>query len=389
MNRHSYTYEELLSVVVDTEFYQNKTGSVLGAATSNDLVILPSEETMNLIKRKDYLLRANPARAGFSVFTRVEGKNGLGNSILRFPVSKEDKLVFFLLPGNPLLYNFSDLPANLSFDYAYYLQNDIDDVGATRNNLHLSLDPWGIMQQDSIKKTFSNYIYHHPAPVLANTARVKHLLSARTVNPVSIFIQSGETDLAFDLSGFPLGACQLLINNVLTEQFYYCGTDVLSSLFAILELKLDASLKQNYRIVQADRSITPAKPLFVVRLMNRPTRWRYTIQLDPGSPLYQEITALPEPQKTNFINDINIVTNSTVSFTPILGTENKLVFLSDAPVLLQEKYFNASGKTLQLTLKKNISGTPKEVKDYLPYPSTGMIDTSQLPTIYSDIFLTI
>src|SRR6476659_3237723 len=109
MNRSAFTYQELMSVTVDTEFYQNKMGTVLGNLTSNDLVLLPSEETIALMKQKDFLLRADPSRAGFTVFARVLGKNGGGDSLLRFPVSKENKLVFFVLLRNPQLFNFSDL----------------------------------------------------------------------------------------------------------------------------------------------------------------------------------------------------------------------------------------------------------------------------------------
>src|SRR5206468_162494 len=132
--------------------------------------------------------------------------------------------------------------------------------GAQRDDLHLSKDAWGLKVQDTIKKSFAQYKYHHPAPVLAGTAKVKHVLTGRTVDAGTLVNQNGQADLGFDLAGLPLGQCQLLINNLLTEQFYYCGSAVLPSLFGVVELKLDSSLKANYRMVQADRSLSSPKP---------------------------------------------------------------------------------------------------------------------------------
>jgi hypothetical protein len=215
------------------------------------------------------------------------------------------------------------------------------------------------------------------------------VLSGTEVQPSGLINQGGQADLSFQLLGLPIGRCELLINNLLTEQFYYLGPVPLPSVFGVVEISLDKAIKANYRVVEADFSLTGERPFYRILIANRPTRWRYRIRLESTSPLFLEIDSLAEPARTDFINDINITTNGAISFTRDSFAGNEFVFVSDNPVLLREKYLTAAGKTLQVTLKKNLSTAGDTVRDYLPYPSSRMIDASQLPDIYSDIFLTI
>jgi hypothetical protein len=107
------------------------------------------------------------------------------------------------------------------------------------------------------------------------------------------------------------------------------------------------------------------------------------------------MAALSPADKADFISKLNIVTNdTTVTFSRDTVTDNEFVFVSDNPLLLQEKYFSSTSLThdpLNLTLKKYISDATREaaVKSNLPFPLTGSIDASVLPQIYSDIFLTL
>ena len=389
MNRLTYKYSKLFTLGVEQLYYLNRVGPAFKADPSNDFIIVPSQETAAFMKRKDYLLKADAGIAGFSVYGQVSGTNGGGDELLRFRVQKEDKLVFLLMMRNISLVNFNDLPTDLSIDKVYYFSNDIDDALATRANLHLSKDPAGVKLADTIKKSFALYSFHHNSPILAGTAKVKHVLSGTEVQPSGLINQGGQADLSFQLLGLPIGRCELLINNLLTEQFYYLGPVPLPSVFGVVEISLDKAIKANYRVVEADFSLTGERPFYRILIANRPTRWRYRIRLESTSPLYLEIDSLAEPARTDFINDINITTNGAISFTRDSFAGNEFVFVSDNPVLLREKYLTAAGKTLQVTLKKNLSTAGDTVRDYLPYPSSRMIDASQLPDIYSDIFLTI
>ena len=110
--------------------------------------------------------------------------------------------------------------------------------------------------------------------------------------------------------------------------------------------------------------------------------------------------ALPDPpalnNKEDFINQLNIITNDTaIAFTQTPpGPDGKTFqFISNSPIALQEKYLSSSSvtkDTLILTLKKYV-GKPAEaaVKADLQCPSTGGIDATSNPVIYSDILLTI
>ena len=103
--------------------------------------------------------------------------------------------------------------------------------------------------------------------------------------------------------------------------------------------------------------------------------------------------AMTPAERTDFIDHLKIVTNdSAITFSRISATDTVFEFISDTPIPLQEKYVSSSlaNKGLSLTLKKN-TGIAGEavVKDYLPFPTTGIIDAQADPIIYSDIFLTI
>jgi len=160
-------------------------------------------------------------------------------------------------------------------------------------------------------------------------------------------------------------------------------------------LSLSTALAANYRIVEADMSLVPARPNYTVLFKNRSTVWRYTIQLLPTSPLYVEMSKLTPAQKTAFIKQLAIAANdTTITFKLLSNTDQSFVFVSTANIALREKYVSSTSATvvpLILTLSKYITTPAKEavVKTSLPYPSTSVIDAGSLPTVYSDIFITI
>jgi len=166
-------------------------------------------------------------------------------------------------------------------------------------------------------------------------------------------------------------------------------------LFGVIEFSLSRSLNSNYRIAESDYSLTDERPYYKVRFINRETFWRYTIKLQPNSPLYLEMSALSPADKTDFKNRLNIVTNDTnVTFTPTSVTDTEFTFTTDNVVALKEKYVSSTTsppKTLSLVLKKFVGIPAKEisVKDDLPFPSLSIIDTINYPLVYSDVFLII
>jgi hypothetical protein len=341
--------------------------------------------------------------SGFVVLARVAGTNGAGNDLIKFAARKDDILSFLMILKNHDAINFNDLPAQFSPDKIYYFSNEVNDAAAPRDNLHLSQDAAGVDgANDSIKTSTANYRFHHITTVAPGTAKVKHVLSGQSAEPTLIANQGGQSDLSFNLSTLPVGKCELLINNSLTDKFYYLERYGTQAVFGIIEFSLSDVIASNYRIIEADRSLTPERPLYLVRFTNRETFWRYTIRLQNTSPLYLEIAALPTPaDKTDFINHLNIVTNdSTITFSRISNTDTEFVFVSDSKIFLQEKYLSTTSSTthgsrivfdpLNITLKKYISDVNEAaVKSNLPYPSTNSINCSALPKIYSDIFLTL
>jgi hypothetical protein len=278
----------------------------------------------------------------------------------------------------------------------YYFSNQLADVAAARTDLHLSVDPAGVKgSNDVIKRSGATYRYHHPVPVAPNTAKVKQLLTGISLDPYTLVNQNGQADLIFDLSTLPQGKCQLTISNAPVDNFYFTGQQVPQRIFGVIELSLATTLAANYRILEADRSLTPQRPAYTIQLNNRSTTWRFTIHLLANSPLYVEMAALSAADKTTYLNELNIVTNDTnISFTQDSVSDTDIVYKSQGPIAYQEKYISstsASDDPLSLTLKKYIGDPTREeaVKTNLPFPDAMTIDATQLPAVYSDVFLTL
>jgi hypothetical protein len=387
-------YSELLSLAVTQLFYENKVCGKYTTAPVPDIAFVPTGETLELMKRLGLIFRATGTTGGFTVMARTNGTLG-PNELLRFPPKKGDKLSFFALLRNPAMINFNQLPVTTDQSKIFYFSNEVTDLLAPRTNLHLSTLAAGVsIADDMIKKSGEVYRFHHAAPVGPGAAKVKHLLTDAQVNPVSVINNGGQCDLIFDLSTLPAGKCQLLISAVKTEDFYYTGLNAPRQLFGVVELNLSPLLADiKYRITEADKTIQAAKPLFTLTFNNRKATWRYTIKLQPGSPLYIEMAPLAAPAKAIFLSNLKITTNDpAVKFTQQPGaTDTTIVFHSDTTLAFREKYIAAPGvKPLSITLKKN-TGLINEavVKADLQYPSTSSLDATNDPSIYSDIFLTL
>jgi hypothetical protein len=403
MNGIQIEYAELFRLSVEQLFYQNRLYKQNTITPELDILIVPTDDCLNAMNRMNLVFKNTSVNSGFIILARVAGTNGAGNDLIKFPARKNDILSFLMILKNHDAINFNDLPVQYAPNKIYYFNNEVNDVAALRNNLHLSKGAAGVDgTNDSIKTSTENYRFHNTATVAQGTARVKHTLSGQIVEPTLIANQGGQSDLSFNLSTLPIGKCELLINNLLADEFYYLERYSTQAVFGIIELSLSDAIASNYRIIESDRSLTPERPLYLVRFTNRETFWRYTIRLQNTSPLYLEIAALSTPaDKTDFINHLNIVTNdSTITFSRISNTDTEFVFVSDSEIFLQEKYLSTTSSTthgsrivfdpLNITLKKYITDANEApVKSNLPFPQTSSIDASALPKIYSDIFLTL
>lgn len=386
-------YVRLLSLSIQQLFYRNGICRKYQIEPVFDLDIIPIAESTNLMKQKDMVFRHTNENGGIVILAHVQGKNSGGNDLLRFPAGPADKLTFGLILKNTDVLNQNDLPVELDNNQAYYFSNEVNDAAASRDGLHLTQDASGVKPDDLIKISPETYRYYSPTPVADGSAVVKHILTGRTVMPASLINEGGGANISFNLASLLSGKCQLLINGAVTDTFYYTGTVLAQPYFGIVEIMLSSLISDNYRVIEADRSLSPVRPAFLITFRNRKTVWRYTFQLYPNSPLYIELAALSPADKVDFLTKLNIVSNdAAVTFKQASATDATIMFESETALLLQENYFVSAsvGTPLKLTLEKNI-GAPGEttIKDNLPYPSTGLIHSATPSLIYSDIFITI
>lgn len=386
-------YSELFSLSVEQPFYENGICRKYTTDPSPDLLLVPTWECRDLMKRLDFVFKPVPRQAGIIVLSHTI-INSAADTMLRFPAKPGEKLSFWITLQNAELLSFNNLPARNEPGKIFYFSNQLTDAAAPRDDLHVSVDPAGVSgSNDLVKTSLADYHFHHTSIVTTGAAFVKHLLTGSLVAPRSVVNQSGQSDLLFDLSSLPPGKCKLIISGTDKDSFYYMGLSAPSSVFGVIEISLASSLNTNYRVVEAGDVLIPARPFYKIRFNNRQTLWRYTIVLEKNNPLYVAMQAMSPADKATFISHFKIITNDTgISFTQSLANDTVFEFISDNVIALQEKYISSSlaGKGLCLTLKKN-EGIAGEgvVKDFLPFPPAGMIDALNDPTIYSDLFLTI
>ena len=389
------TYSQLLTLSVRQLFYTNQICRSYQTTPILDFAIVPTAECLAYMKTKNMVFKNTDTTGGFIVLARTSGNNPAGNSLLSRTTANQDKLTFVMVLQNPDVVNFDSLATQLTPGNIYYFSNQINDGAATRDNLHLTKNAAGVDgNNDQIKKSSTHYSFNYPGVVAAGAVTVKHLLTGAQINPQIVNSQNGSTDLYFDLSSLPSGCCQLLVNNVITDTFYFLGTMADQSVFGVIELSLSTLLPANYRVVEVDQSLVPARPNYVVLFKNRQTAWRYTIQLQTNSPLYVEMAALTAAQKNAFIQQLSIDSNdNNISFKLSSNTDLSFVFVSVNNIALQEKYISSTtaNAPLIIGLSKYVNTPAKEavVKSGLPYPSTSVIDSSSLPIIYSDVFVTL
>lgn len=393
MGQMQIKYSALFSFSIQQLFYKNKVCKNYQIDPVLDLSIIPIGESYELMKRMNMVCRHMNETNGVIVLALIQGKNEAGDELLRYPAERGDKLTFGLFIKNPAILSQSDITAQLMNNTGYYFSNEVEDSGAARNALHLSRNASGVEDDDRVKISTDNYRFHSPVTIDAGSAQVKQVLTGKTVRPSSQVNENGGVELLFNLVALPSGICQLLINGIVKDTFYYTGTPLAQPLFGVVEIILSSTISSNYRVVEADRSLTAARPLFLITFRNRKTIWRYTFQLYPNSPLFLEIAALSPAEKTTYLAKLNIVSNdSAVTFIQTNASDESIIFESQAELLLQENYFISTnaGIPLQLKLEKNIGDAgEKIVKDNLPYPSPSLINTTTPSIIYSDVFITI
>jgi len=220
MNGIQIKYAELFRLSVEQLFYQNRLYKQNKTEPELDILIVPTDDCLGVMNRLNMVFKNTSVNSGFIVLARVAGTNGSGNDLIRFPARKDDILSFLMILKNHEVISFNDLPVQFSTNSVYYFNNEVNDLAATRDDLHLSKDVTGVDgTNDVVKKSTENYRFHHTATVAQGTAKVKHILSSQFVEPTLIVNQGGQSDLTFNLSTLSMGKCELLINNISQDQF--------------------------------------------------------------------------------------------------------------------------------------------------------------------------
>ncbi|MCR1024528.1 hypothetical protein NQT66_06880 [Cellulophaga baltica] len=386
-------YSELFSVQIKQPFYENGVVGSTVIVPTLDYNIIPTTNCKAILQRLDLIMKSNPTKGGFTVWSRTNGMSG-ANELLYFKPKPSDLLTFVISLSNPYFLNYNSLATAPPSDRIYYFNNQVPDPLAPKDELHLSSDVSGVSDADTIKKIVNRYDYIHSANIAPGTAKLIHIESGYEILPNAHSNQGGQAFLSFNLLSFPDGRCEIRIGGVLIESAYNFSEMGDTPVFAIIECSLDELVLPNYRIVENNGSITPQRPNYSLLFMNRSTLWRYKVILEDNSPLYVELNRLTLAERADFLSKINIISNDTgVVFIPTIISDKQFEFISDTPKPLQEKYISSSstnGDSLSLVLKKFVNHptiSPEDIKVNLPYPPKHQLDATSDPIIYSDVLL--
>jgi hypothetical protein len=366
-------YKELLTVDVEHSFYQNKFCAKYKTVPIPDFGIVPSDDTVFLMKRLGMVFRANPERNGFTVFVEVKEALNPDDYLLRVTPTDGSKLVFGLQLRNSNFLNISDLEVKKG--QILYVNNRVVDAGANRNDLHLMTDNDQVKSnKDLAKSQGSDYVYEHNVMVAMGTVKVRFLDTNQLIDPT--FIQKSPTgsSLIFDLRNLSAGRCQLEIGGVVFDSFYHTG--ILENVFGIIELYFDNLMLNNYRLLEANllkfNVLKKDRPLYKIKFANRKTLWKYVVDIQKSGILQRDLNGIPlQADRDNYVNNLNLKANDTgIIFTKTSGTgsDSRLSFTSNSLIDLKEKFLK-SGSTddLNVALLKNIN---IPLKTNLPLPNT-------------------
>jgi hypothetical protein len=370
-------YKELLTVDIEHSFYQNRFCAKYKTVPIPDFGIVPSNDTISLMKRLGMVFRANPERNGFTVFVEVKEALNPDDYLLRVAPTDGSKLVFGLKFRNNNFLNISDL--EVKNGQILYVNNRVVDAGANRNDLHLMTDNDQVKSnKDLAKSQGSDYVYEHNVMVAMGTVKVRFLDTNQLIDPT--FIQKSPTgsSLIFDLRNLSAGRCQLEIGGVVFDSFYHTG--ILENVFGIIELYFDNLMANNYRILDVNllkfNVLKKDRPLYKIKFANRKTLWKYVVDIQKSGVLQKDLSLLPNPvARDNYVNKLNLIANDLgIGFTKTsgTGTDSRLSFTSNNPIDLKEKFL-VNGGTIDLSMKlRKLIGEPSEgdLKTNLPLPNT-------------------
>jgi hypothetical protein len=393
-------YKELLTVDIEHSFYQNKYCAKYKTVPVPDFGIVPTPDTISLMKRLGMVFRANPEKNGFTVFVEIKEALNVDDYLLRVTPPDGSKLTFYLQLKNNNFLNFSDL--DLKNGQILYVNNRVVDAGASRNDLHLMTDNDQVKtNKDLAKSQGSDYVYEHNAMVAMGTVKVRFLDTNQLIDPT--FIQKSPTGstLIFDLQSLSTGRCQLEINGVVFDSFYHTGN--LDNVFGIIELYFDNLMPNNYRMLEDNllkfNVLKKDRPLYKIKFANRKTLWKYVVDIQKSGLLSRDLNLLPNPAaRDNYVNKLNLIANDVgLIFTKTSGTgeDSRLSFTSNNPIDLKEKFF-VNGGTNDLTMKlRKLIGDPSEgdLKTQLPLPNTTISPVKDpilnTITVYSEVVVLI
>jgi hypothetical protein len=393
-------YKELLTVNIEHSFYQNKYCAKYKTVPIPDFGIVPTLDTISFMKRLGMVFRANPEKNGFTVFAEIKEALNADDYLLRVTPPDGSKLTFTLQIKNNNFLNFSDL--ELQNRQILYVNNRVVDAGASRNDLHLMTDNDQVKtNKDLAKSQGSDYVYEHNALVAMGTVKVRFLDTNQLIDPT--FIQKSPTGstLIFDLQSLSTGRCQLEINGVVFDSFYYTGS--LDNVFGIIELYFDNLMPNNYRILEDNllkfNVLKKERPLYKIKFANRKTLWKYVVDIQKNGLLSRDLNLLPNPAaKDNYVNKLSLISNDVgLIFTKTSGTgaDSRLSFTSNIPIDLKEKFL-VNGGTNDLTMKlRKLIGEPSEgdLKTQLPLPNTNISPVKDpilnIVTVYSEVVVLI
>ena len=94
MNGIQIKYAQLFRFSVEQLFYQNRFYKQNAVTPELDILIVPTDDCLSVMKRMDLVFKPTSINSGFILLARVADTNGAGDDIIKFPARKDDILSF-------------------------------------------------------------------------------------------------------------------------------------------------------------------------------------------------------------------------------------------------------------------------------------------------------
>lgn len=358
----------------EVEIYHNYYQSQISEDFKIEPTVLCQRQLAN------YGLLFKTTSKGFVVLYECSDDNAAHPFPIR-AIEEDVKFSFILIPKNPFIINYSDLPLESQPNHIYYLHNLNDNSQNGRLLLSADTDKDHVSPMDRIELR-PQYFIHTLESTRSNVEieivdELNHSLIKKTV-----LLADNMYPYPVDLRRYPPGKFTLLVDGDEALSFYADTGIIGKNVFGIIDLFQNDRVPSAYHFTNEVHAVR-AKT-YTVKIERRQTYWKYYVVLKYRPDIADRVSIDADRASTNSgSDDLPPVEFGREELHTFSDGTSAVPFLANTLLPLQEEPI----KNIVLELTNETGEVIFEIK-HLPNPTVTSIKPNDSDgRIYSEIFI--